>query len=145
PPPPPSPAPAPAAVADAAPPPPPAAPPAAAPAPPPPKAKPAAVVRATPTEKPRAAPAASGPSADELYRDGTRLYLKGQLAEARKKYESALAQNSRYPAAHRGLGFVYQRLGDRARALRHLKRYLELSPRAGDAAEVKKRIDALGG
>ena len=89
--------------------------------------------------------AAARPSADELYREGTKLYLTGRLAEARKKYESALAQNSRYPAAHRGLGFVYQRMGDRARALRYLKRYLELSPRAGDAAEVKKRISALGG
>ena len=150
------PAPAPVAIPDAAPPapepaaePPDAAPvPAPAPEPPP---KPA-VARVKPKEKekekekdrPRAAPAPTQ-SADELYRDGTKLYLNGKLAEARKKYESALAQNSRYPAAHRGLGFVYQRLGDRARALKHLRRYLELSPKAADVAEVKKRIDALGG
>jgi tetratricopeptide (TPR) repeat protein len=119
---------------------------AAPPAAPAAKGKP--VVRAKPREKekPRAAPAAApAQSADELYREGTKLYLTGRLADARKKYESALAQNSRYPAAHRGLGFVYQRMGDRARALKYLKRYLELSPRAGDAAEVRKRIDALGG
>jgi len=84
-------------------------------------------------------------SADELYRDGTKLFLNGHLAEAKQKYESALAQNSRYPAAHRGLGFVYQRLGDRAKALKHLKRYLELAPGARDAAEVKKKIESLGG
>ena len=38
-----------------------------------------------------------GPGADELYRDGTRLYLKGQLGEARKKYEAALAQEQPLP------------------------------------------------
>jgi len=95
--------------------------------------------------RPVAAPAAPAQSVDDLYRDGTKLYLGGHLADAKKKYESALAQNSRYPAAHRGLGYVYQRLGDRAKALKHLKRYLELSPRARDVAEVKKRIEALGG
>ncbi|HEY8141087.1 MAG TPA: protein kinase [Kofleriaceae bacterium] len=157
--------PAPVAAADAAPPAPEpaAAPPDAAPAPAPeeppapasephaaPTAKAKSVARGKPKEKdkPRAAPAAAAApaqSADELYREGTKLYLTGRLADARKKYESALAQNSRYPAAHRGLGFVYQRMGDRARALKYLKRYLELSPRAGDAAEVRKRIDALGG
>ena len=152
---------APVAIADAAPPAPEpaAAPPDAAPAPaepPPPepaakekpavKQKPVARAKSKEKEKPRAAaPAAPAQSADELYREGTKLYLTGRLADARKKYESALAQNSRYPAAHRGLGFVYQRMGDRARALKHLKRYLELSPKAGDAAEVRKRIDALGG
>ncbi len=153
------PVPAPAAIADAAPPAPEpvAALPDAAPAPPPapaPRGEPVARAKPRPKEKekekekPRAATAAAaapGQSADELYREGTKLYLTGHLADARKKYESALAQNSRYPAAHRGLGFVYQRMGDRAKALKHLKRYLELSPRAGDAAEVKKRIDALGG
>src|SRR6188474_1470626 len=157
-----APAPLPAAVADAA---PPAAPPDAAPAvapdppalPPPTKAKSkeAAKERGKPARKEKdkdkeksrvAAPAAApAPSADALYREGTSLYLKGQLADAKKKYEAALAQNSRYPAAHRGLGFVYQRLGDRAKALKHLKRYLELAPGARDAAEVKKKIESLGG
>jgi hypothetical protein len=95
-------------------------------------------------EKPRP-PAAPSASADDLYREGARLHLNGRLAEAKKKYEAALAQDSRYPAAHRGLGFVHQRLGDRAKALRYLRRYLELAPHARDAGEVEKRIEALGG
>ncbi len=120
----------------------------AAPADAAPEPAPAPVARKEAKEKPKKDKARSAPpasSADELYKDGTKLFLNGHLAEAKQKYESALAQNSRYPAAYRGLGFVYQRLGDRAKALKHLKRYLELSPGARDAAEVKKKIESLGG
>ncbi len=136
-PPPPPPPPAPAAVPDAAP------PIEEEEAPPPPVVERKEKPKAEKKEKPRAA--APTQSADELYRDGTKLFLNGHLADAKKKYEAALAQNSRYPAAHRGLGFVYQRLGDRAKALKHLERYLELSPGARDADEVKKKIESLGG
>ena len=138
--------PAPVAVPDAAPQaaaPPPDAAPAAEPPPPPARKEKARADTPDRKEKPRAAQPTA--SADELYRDGTKLFLNGHLVEAKQKYEAALAQNSRYPAAHRGLGFVYQRLGDRAKALKHLKRYLELSPKARDAAEVQKKIESLGG
>ena len=101
--------------------------------------------KAKPEKKEKPGAEVPSQSADDLYRDGTKLFLNGHLAEAKQKYEAALAQSSRYPAAHRGLGFVYQRLGDRAKALKHLKRYLELSPKARDAAEVKKKIESLGG
>src|SRR4029079_10360640 len=109
--------------------------------PPPPVARKEKPEKAAKKEKPRA----PTQSADELYKDGTKLFLNGHLAEAKEKYEASLAQTSRYPAAHRGLGFVYQRLGDRAKALKHLRRYLDLSPNARDAAEVKKKIESLGG
>ncbi len=81
---------------------------------------------------------------DALHREGNKLYLGGNLPEARKKFQAALLLNARYAPAHRGLGFVYQRLGDKARARKHLGRYLELAPEARDAATIRARMDALG-
>jgi len=77
-------------------------------------------------------------------RDGARLYLSGKTDEAKKKFQGALLLDSRSAAAHRGLGFAYQKLGDGAKAAQHLQRYLELAPGARDAADIRARLESLG-
>jgi len=110
---------------------------------------------AAPPSRPDAAPppaapdpgsektAASRQAAETLVRDGAKLYLAGRADEAKKKFQGALLLDSRSAAAHRGLGFVYQKLGDRAKAAEHLRRYLDLAPDARDADEIRTRLRSL--
>ena len=84
-------------------------------------------------------------SAEQLYKKATELYLAGNFAAAEAAYKQALAIDRGYAPALRGLGFLYQRTGDPAKAIDALRRYLKLNPNAGDAAAVRKRLDQLGG
>jgi serine/threonine-protein kinase len=110
-------------------------------------AKPARVIASKPTRPAESKPAASKPvgSAADLYQTGTTAYLSGDFAAAEAAYKQALAIDRNYAPVHRGLGFLYQRTGDNAKAIDSLKRYLKLNPNASDAAAVQKRIDQMGG
>ena len=80
---------------------------------------------------------------DDLYREGARLYLAGDLDLARRKFHTALQISPRYAPAYRGLGLVHERAGDEARAIRALQTYLRLSPDARDADMVRARIERM--
>ena len=58
--------------------------------------------------------------------------------------EAAVELQNDYALAHRGLGYAYAGTGNNTKAVEHLKKYLELSPDAADAAEVQKLIDEIG-
>ena len=76
------------------------------------------------------------------------LYLlDSSLASAERyaAFKQAIAIKRGYAPAYRGLGFVYQRLGQKAKAIANLQKYLELSPGAKDARSVRDRITAMGG
>ncbi len=84
-------------------------------------------------------------AAKALTDEAVRLFVGGNLGEAEAKLKSALAADPSYAAAHRGLGLVYERAGNRSQAARHLRRYLKLAPKAPDAEAMRKRLAALGG
>ncbi len=86
----------------------------------------------------------AGSEAD-LYKKGADAYLAGDFKAAETAYKQALALNRGYAPAHRGLGFLYQRLGESAKALQSLRMYLKLTPNAKDGAAIRKRIQQLGG
>jgi tetratricopeptide (TPR) repeat protein len=95
-------------------------------------------------KQPRTAPARSGVVA-ELYARGTKLYLTGDFPEAAVLFKRAIATDREYAPAHRGLGYVYQRMGFATLAVTELQRYLTLAPTAADAAAIALRIERLGG
>ena len=45
----------------------------------------------------------------------------------------------------RGLGLVYEKMGAKGQARSAFKRYLQLSPNASDADQIRERMDKLGG
>jgi hypothetical protein len=83
--------------------------------------------------------------ATEQYKKGTELYLAGDLTGAEVAYRAALAAVPGYAAAYKGLGILYQRQGNTARAADAYRRYLALAPKASDAESIRERIEQLGG
>ncbi len=71
--------------------------------------------------------------------------MKKDLETARHKFAAATRADPGYAAAYRGLGLVYERAGDKRRAIRALKKYLRLSPGAPDAESVRQRLARLRG
>jgi regulator of sirC expression with transglutaminase-like and TPR domain len=47
------------------------------------------------------------------------------------------------PAAHRGLGMLYEKLGRANDAASEYEKYIELAPTAIDRERIKKRIETL--
>jgi outer membrane biosynthesis protein TonB len=145
------------------------APPSPAPAPPPPEAPPPALPGEKPIEEPRspkalagkaeqrarrherhrrrtvAAAAAAIPAgaAREAYQRGSALLLAGDSAGAVVAYREAIARDPQEPAGYRGLGLAHAERGERADALRHLRRYLKRAPRAPDRRLIERRIRHL--
>jgi protein O-GlcNAc transferase len=74
----------------------------------------------------------AAPSAQALCREGARLYAEGRLEEAQAAFARALGRDDGCLAAHSGLGVLYRRRGELQRALRHLRRAIELDPRGRD-------------
>lgn len=90
-------------------------------------------------------PPSTGPSAAELTKDATARYMKGDFIGAEATYKRAIAADRSFASAHRGLGFVYQRAGNNAKAIESLRTYLKLAPGAKDAEAVRQRIEQMGG
>ncbi len=84
-----------------------------------------------------------GKSTEELYKTGTELYLKGDFVGAEAAYKQILAADRGNAAAHKGLGFLYQRTNQKAKALAEYRLYLRLNPNAKDATQLRKRIQEL--
>jgi eukaryotic-like serine/threonine-protein kinase len=79
-----------------------------------------------------------------IYDEGARLYLSDP-ARAQQRFQEALRVDRGLAIAHRGLGLVHQRQGRAAQAIRSFRTYLRMAPRARDAEDIRKRIQALGG
>ncbi|MEO6654829.1 MAG: M48 family metalloprotease [Pyrinomonadaceae bacterium] len=63
--------------------------------------------------------------------------------KAETYYLSALSMDDPVPAAHRGLGMLYEKLGRTSEALVQYEKYVELAPAAFDRERIQKRIEAL--
>ncbi len=79
----------------------------------------------------------------QLYDEGAKLFMQGNLRGAKERFKQALAGDSRHAAAHRGLGLVYAAEGNRSKAVSSFERYLKLRPSAADAPAIRKRIEQL--
>lgn len=68
---------------------------------------------------------------------------KSHQQKAEEYYLRALSLNDPFPAAHRGLGMLYEKLGRPSDALNHYEKYVTLAPAAFDRERIQKRIEAL--
>ena len=128
--------------------------------------KPVHAEKPTPLEKPKAiaeptpAPAHAEPKAEpksaagkpneedyrranEAYQRGNSKLFQGNTSGAITDFNEALKLNPKDAASQRGLGLAYAQTGNNAEALKHLKLYLKVSPKANDRSIIEKRIDQL--
>lgn len=83
-----------------------------------------------------------------FYNIGVLIEKNPDLSEADSKraieaYRKAIEVKPDYPPAHRSLGYALIRLGEVAEAKKELARYVELEPKAKDAAEIKSMLASL--
>lgn len=76
-----------------------------------------------------------------LYAAGQEAYTKHKLDEAAAKYEAALRALPKFAKAHRALGIARAKQNRREEAVEHYRAYLQLEPKAPDAAEVRKIVE----
>ena len=77
---------------------------------------------------------------------GIALNSLGRYEEARQAYEEAARISPDYTNPHINLGVMYlERYGDRAKALYHFRRVLELDPTNVQAEAIKRKMRELTG
>jgi tetratricopeptide (TPR) repeat protein len=64
-------------------------------------------------------------------------------ARSEEAFHRALEMDPGNATAHRGLGFLFERKQRRAEALEQFRKYLELSPEARDARQIRGHIESL--
>ncbi len=77
------------------------------------------------------------------YRTGLQQFARGDSSAAMSTFRSVLASDPFFAPAHRGLGMVYEKLGKKGQARNSFRRYLQLSPTAGDAEQIRDRMGRL--
>jgi serine/threonine-protein kinase len=98
--------------------------------------KPADPYAAQPSPKP-ADPAAS-------YKQGFQAYVHGDNTTALTALHASISANPGFAPAWRVLGLVLERTGERDQARAAFRRYLQLSPNASDADQIRDRLEKLG-
>ena len=68
---------------------------------------------------------------------------KANQQTAEDLYQRALKLDNPFPATHRGLGMLYEKLERKSDAANEYEKYLELAPAAIDGERIKKHIEAL--
>jgi tetratricopeptide (TPR) repeat protein len=109
--------------------------------PPEPKKPPPPVVHQKPADpyvdnKPKVDP-------QEALKSGLQQYARGDTSAALASFRSALSSNPGFSPAYRGIGLVYEKLGNKAQARVAYKKYLALAPTAGDADQIRERMERL--
>lgn len=74
---------------------------------------------------------------------GTQRLNAGDYNGALDHYRRALSHYPAYVGAYRGMGLAYERRGDKSNALKALRMYVSIAPRATDVPALRQRIDAL--
>jgi hypothetical protein len=93
---------------------------------------------------PYAMPATTKPDPAEAYKTGLQQYARGDTSGALATFRSSLATSPRYAPTWRGLGLVFEKLGDKGQARSAFRRYLLLAPAAPDADQIRDRMERLG-
>ena len=78
------------------------------------------------------------------YRIGLQQFARGDITGALASLRTSLAANPNYAPTWRGLGLVFEKLGEKDQARAAFKRYLQLAPSAGDADNIRSRLERLG-
>ena len=92
---------------------------------------------AAPTERPKSDPAAA-------YKTGLQQYARGDTSGALATFRGSLSSNPGFAPTWRGIGLVYEKMGNKDQARSAFKRYLKLAPTASDADQVRERLERLG-
>jgi tetratricopeptide (TPR) repeat protein len=105
------------------------------------------LAQARPTTKaqpldPYAATPAVDPAA--AYKTGLQQYARGDTAGALATFKGSLSSNPGFAPTWRGIGLVYEKIGNKGQARTAFKRYLQLAPDAGDADQIRDRMERLG-
>lgn len=82
--------------------------------------------------------------AETAYRQGLQLFARGDSNGALASLRVSLASNPSYAPTWRGLGVVFEKMGEKDQARSAFKRYLQLAPTAGDADQIRNRMERLG-
>ena len=90
------------------------------------------------------APAPLKLDAAAAYRTGLQQFARGDANTALATFKQSLASDPGFAPTWRGVGLVYEKLGNASKARTAFKRYLQLSPNAGDADAIRKRLEKLG-
>jgi hypothetical protein len=81
---------------------------------------------------------------ESVYARGRERYMAGDFAAAARLFYAAAKADPSYTKSYRGLGLSYRKLGDSRRAARAFRTYLRKTPRAEDAAYVRRLLAGLG-
>ena len=81
---------------------------------------------------------------ENAYRVGLQQFARGDTSGALASLRTSLASNPNYPPTWRGLGLVFEKLGEKEQARAAFKRYLQLAPNAGDSEQIRNRLERLG-
>jgi hypothetical protein len=108
-------------------------------------ARPTTTARPATAKKPETK-VATAPKVDveATYRQGLQQFARGDTNGALASLRQALAANPNYAPTWRGMGLVYEKLGEKDQARTAFKRYLQLAPSAGDAEQIRSRLERLG-
>jgi len=87
--------------------------------------------------------AADRPSADDLFKEGVQAFMRGDPRAAIALCKRATQASPGFGPAWRLMGVVHERLGEKSSARAAFERYLQVSPGAGDADDIRHRLDAL--
>jgi serine/threonine protein kinase len=98
--------------------------------------------RAQPVDPYAAEPRRADPAA--AYRTGLQQYAHGDTAGALATFRGSLQINPGFAPTWRGIGLVYEKMGNKGQARAAFKRYLQLAPTAGDADQIRDRMERLG-
>ncbi|MEO7731854.1 MAG: tetratricopeptide repeat protein, partial [Kofleriaceae bacterium] len=79
---------------------------------------------------------------DDVFRAGLQAWVHGDTKTALASYKRVIQANASFAPAWRGIGLVHEKLGDRASARAAFQKYLQLAPAAGDAANIRARLEA---
>lgn len=78
-----------------------------------------------------------------LFNLGNLYNATERLELARNSYLQALQIKPDFAEAHYNVGLLYSKLGDRAKAVSHLEKYLQLSPNARNAETLRAFVEKL--
>ncbi|MBA3452731.1 MAG: tetratricopeptide repeat protein [Deltaproteobacteria bacterium] len=78
------------------------------------------------------------------YKTGFQQYVRGDTSGALATFKTSLSASPGYPPTWRGLGLVYEKMGQKSQAKKSFQRYLQLSPKASDAEQIRDRLERLG-
>jgi Tfp pilus assembly protein PilF len=95
------------------------------------------------SKPPKTTAKASKVDVEAAYRAGLQQFARGDTTGALASLRTSLAGNPNYAPTWRALGLVFEKLGEKDQARAAYKRYLQLAPSAGDAGQIRSRLERL--